>query len=186
MPTADVGSIPQRIERLLDAIADCGDATVVSYAEDLVAAVVGLYGEALSRAVTLLDADHLRRLADDDLVGQLLLLHDLHPDDTETRIQRALDKVRPYLGSHAGGIEYLGVDGDGVVHLRLQGSCDSCPSSTATVQNAVEGAVLAAAPEISRIEVAGVAPPPPPGGLLQIRPRKPEFDDCPVPVGSGR
>ena len=41
------------------------------------------------------------------------MLHDLHPLDVDTRIQRALDKVRPYLGSHAGGVTYLGVTGEG-------------------------------------------------------------------------
>ena len=48
------------------------------------------------------------RLLADPLVESLLLLHDLHPLDVDTRIQRALDRVRPYLGSHAGGVEYLG------------------------------------------------------------------------------
>ena len=56
----------------------------------------------------------VRALADDVVVGSLLVLHDLHPDDVDTRIQAALDRVRPYLGSHAGGIDYLGVDEEGV------------------------------------------------------------------------
>ena len=51
----------------------------------------------------------LDRLVADPLVESLLLLHGLHPLDVDTRIQRALDNVRPYLGSHAGGVEYLGV-----------------------------------------------------------------------------
>src|SRR3712207_5798574 len=49
---------------------------------------------------------------------------DLHPLDADARIQRALDRVRPYLGSKAGGVEYLGVDDNGVVRLRLEGSCN--------------------------------------------------------------
>ena len=64
--------------------------------------------------------------------------------------------VRPYLGSHAGGIDYLGLDDDGVVHLRLQGSCDGCPGSTATVRLTVENAVLDAAPEAVAVDVAGM------------------------------
>ena len=81
------------------------------------------------------------RLLADPLVESLLLLHDLHPLDVDTRIQRALDRVRPYLGSHAAGVEYLGVGPDGVARLRLEGSCHGCPSSTVTVRLAIEGAV---------------------------------------------
>jgi Fe-S cluster biogenesis protein NfuA len=174
--------VPGRIDALLDEIGRVAEPKVVEYAEDLVAAVVTLYGEGLSRVVEMLDEEHVRRLADDEIVKNLLLLHGLHPDDTDTRIQAALDHVRPYLGSHAGGIEFLGVDTEGVAQLRLQGSCDSCPSSTATVEGAIERAVLEAAPEVAAIHVEGMVAPAPPGGLLQIQTRRPEYDDCPVPV----
>jgi Fe-S cluster biogenesis protein NfuA len=113
----------------------------------------------------------LARLADDPLVESLLLLHGLHPLDVDARIQRALDRVRPYLGSHAGGVEYLGVF-DGVARLRLEGSCHGCPSSTVTVQLAITGAVQDAAPEVAEVVVEGMttAPPAEPK-LLQIGPR---------------
>ncbi|MCA1654959.1 MAG: NifU family protein [Pseudonocardiaceae bacterium] len=87
----------------------------------------------------------------------------------DARIQRALDRVRPYLGSHAGGVEFLGVDEEGVAQLRLEGSCDGCASSTLTVKMAIEGAVQDAAPELTGIEVAGVAEPEPAAApLLQV------------------
>ena len=72
-----------------------------------------LYGAGLERVAGApsTPTDHgSRRLADDELVGNLLVLHDLHPDDVDTRVQRALDQVRPYLGSHAGGVSLSGVD----------------------------------------------------------------------------
>jgi Fe-S cluster biogenesis protein NfuA len=74
--------------------------------------------------------------------------------------------VRPFLGSHAGGVRYMGIDRDGIAQLELEGSCDGCPSSTLTVQNAIETAIRQAAPEIAGIEVAGV---PAQNGLLQVR-----------------
>ena len=134
---------------------------VTERAEELVELLVDLYGTGLQRFVGLLveepdGPDVLRRLASDDLVGSLLMLHDLHPDDTETRVLAALDKVRPYLGSHAGGVTYLGIDEEGAVQLRLEGSCDGCPSSLVTVKMAIEGAINEAAPEIVRVEVEGV------------------------------
>ena len=55
----------------------------------------------------------------DDLVASLLLVHGLHPHDVDRRIEDALDSVRPYLGSHGGDVNLLGVDGD-VVRLRVR------------------------------------------------------------------
>lgn len=178
MDGIDVPELPGRIEALLDQLAAAGDPKVAEAGEELVASVLRLYGEGLTRIVaalgTLPDGDAaVRRIAGDELVAHLLLLHDLHPDDVDTRIQDALDRVRPFLGTHAGGVEYAGLDADGVAHLRLEGSCDGCAGSAATVQNAIERAVLNAAPEVVRVEVAGVVAPAAPQ-LLQIGIRCPD------------
>jgi Fe-S cluster biogenesis protein NfuA len=159
-------------------------------AEELVHLLVEMYGEGLGRIMAALEPAQVLRLADDDLVESLLLLHDLHPLDVDARIQKALDKVRPYLGSHAGGVEYLGVDEEGVAQLRLEGSCDGCASSTLTVKMAIEGAIQEAAPELTGIEVAGVAEPepaatpllqvgmgPPPGWVDAVPPPQPAAPD---------
>jgi Fe-S cluster biogenesis protein NfuA/nitrite reductase/ring-hydroxylating ferredoxin subunit len=151
-------------------------------AEELVRLLVEMYGEGLARIVAELDADQLTRIAGDDVVESLLLLHDLHPLDVDSRVQRALDRVRPYLGSHAGGVEYLGVE-DGVAHLRLQGSCDGCASSTLTVRMAIEGAIQQAAPELAGIEVAGVVEPAAP--LLQVGMGPPPGWHAPAPAADG-
>lgn len=172
----------ERIERLLADLRTELDPPAFAAVEDLVACVVELYGAGLARILPLVP-DAVDRLIADPLVESLLLLHDLHPLDVDRRIERALDGVRPYLGSHAGGVEYLGVDDAGVAHLRLQGSCDGCASSTRTVQLAIEGAIEAAAPEVTAIDVEGVAEPslqP----LLQIGLRPPGTDTRP-PVGNG-
>ena len=154
-----------RIEQLLDEFRSATRPEVADRAEELVALLVELYGSGLQRIAGILAGEPggeavLRRLAADDLVASLLVLHDVHPDDTETRVLAALDQVRPYLGSHAGGVEYLGVDDDPengpVVRLRLQGSCDGCPSSLVTVKTAIEKAIEEAAPEVVRVEVEGV------------------------------
>jgi Fe-S cluster biogenesis protein NfuA len=145
-----------RIEQLLAAIED--DPRAV----EAVAAVVELYGDALQRVVAF---DPPRELLEDELVSQLLLVHDLHPEPVEERVARALEEVRPYLGSHGGDVELLGVS-DGVAHLRLQGTCNGCPSSTATLRHAIEEAIARAAPELDGVEAEGVAEPEP--QLLQI------------------
>ena len=148
----------QRIEGLLGALATHGP-VAQQRAEDLVALVTNLYGAGLERLLQVLsdsgrlDQQVLDALADDELVAGLLLVHGLHPYDVETRVARALHSVRPYLGSHGGDIELLRVDADGTVRLRMLGSCDGCPSSSVTLQLAVEDAIQAAAPEITSIEV---------------------------------
>jgi Fe-S cluster biogenesis protein NfuA len=106
----------------------------------------------------------LEQFAADDLVASLLILHGLHPLDTSARIERALASVRPFLASHGGDVELLGVDEAGRVRLRLAGSCHGCPSSRVTMQTAVERAIAERAPEVTAIEVDGVAEEPPPGG----------------------
>jgi Fe-S cluster biogenesis protein NfuA len=166
---AQVGT---RVEELLARLRTSAGETVAATAEELVGLLVGLYGDGLGRIVAVLrdsgdaGARTLARLTEDPLVESLLLLHDLHPLDVGTRIQRALDRVRPYLGSHAGGVEYLGVTG-GVARLRLEGSCHGCPSSTVTVQLAIQGAVEEAAPEVTQVVVEGMTEAPGPA-LLQI------------------
>ena len=128
-------------------------------AEELVRLVADLYGAGLERVLTILheggrlDDDMLAALAADDLVSSLLLVHNLHPYDVQTRVEQALEGVRPYLGSHGGDVELLEVTEDDVVRLRLLGSCDGCASSSVTLKLAVEGAIEAAAPEIVGIEV---------------------------------
>lgn len=147
-----------RIEALVDASAS-GGAIARERAEELVRLVADLYGAGLERMLDLLfdlgrlDDEALAALAGDELVSSLLLVHGLHPYDVTTRVENALESVRPYLGTHGGDVELLEVTGEGVVRLRLLGSCDGCPSSSVTLSLAVEGAVEAAAPEISSIEV---------------------------------
>ena len=80
-------------------------------------------------------------------------MHGLHPYDVPTRVEQALDGVRPYLGSHGGDVELLEVTDEGAVRLRLLGSCDGCPSSSVTLELAVQDAIEAAAPEVTSIEV---------------------------------
>jgi Fe-S cluster biogenesis protein NfuA/nitrite reductase/ring-hydroxylating ferredoxin subunit len=69
------------------------------------------------------------------------------------RVAGALESVRPYLGSHGGDVELLDISADGVVKLRLLGSCQGCPSSAVTLKFAVEDAIAAAAPEVTSILV---------------------------------
>jgi Fe-S cluster biogenesis protein NfuA/nitrite reductase/ring-hydroxylating ferredoxin subunit len=172
MPEApDLRTVGSRIELLLAELRAASDAATADKAEELVRLLMEFYGAGLARVVELADEELLDRLTGDELVASLLVVHDLHPRGTEERVVEALDRVRPYLGSHAGGVDFLGVDDDGVVRLRLEGSCDGCPSSTVTVKLAIERAIEEAAPEVTGVHVEGVAAAKPAGPqLLQIQP----------------
>ena len=89
-------------------------------------------------------------------VESQLILHGLHPLDVDERIEHALDRVRPYLGSHAGGVAYLGVD-DG--RRRPPAAGRQLPRLPVRRRSpcsmTIEEAVLAAAPELHGIEVDG-------------------------------
>src|ERR1700730_9228734 len=152
-----VRQVGARVEELVGILQASGGRAAPA-AEELVRVLLGLYGDGLGHIMAVLQEEGeagaavLDRLLADPLVESLLLLHDLHPLDVDTRIQRALDRVRPYLGSHAGGVHYVGVT-YGVARLRLEGNCDGCPSSAVTVQLAIEGAVQDAAPEVSEVVV---------------------------------
>ena len=159
----------ERIERLLDEIRASASMPAWQRVEELMRLVVDFYGTGLRRLVAIIDDAGpageaiAARMADDELVASVLLIHGLHPDDLRTRVKKALTRVRPYLGSHGGDVEVVAVDEQvGSVRLRMTGSCDGCPSSLITVKLAVEGAIRDAAPEITSIEVEGVTPHPAP------------------------
>lgn len=148
-----------RAERRLGELESLPDPAAREAALGAVQAVLELHGEGLRRILDRLGAAQAGLLAGDDLVGHLLVLHGLHPAPLEERVRAALDGVRPYLGSHGGDVELAGVE-DGVVRLRLRGSCEGCPASAMTLKLAIEDAVLRAAPDVERVEAEGAAPAP--------------------------
>ena len=145
----------ERVEKLVNRLDNGGDPELRATALELVQCVVDLHGAALERMLESVSATPAGEAAldeaiQDDLVASVLLLHGLHPDAMETRVLRALEKVRPYLHTHGGDVELVGID-DGIVRLKLLGSCGSCPSSSVTLKNAVEEALYEAAPDIVEI-----------------------------------
>jgi Fe-S cluster biogenesis protein NfuA/nitrite reductase/ring-hydroxylating ferredoxin subunit len=149
-----------RIDALVGELQQLPDLASRAMVEELLSTVLDLHGEALSRMLDALgergnpQTDRLLHgMADDDLIRGVLLLHGLHPIDLRTRVEDALESVRPYMRSHGGGVELVGISGD-VVRIQLEGHCKGCPSSTVTLKLAVEKAIYEAAPDVVAIEVA--------------------------------
>jgi len=156
------------IEALVARVEALGDPEARACAVAAIQAILELHGAGLERMLDIV-ADSGERseplfsgFVRDDLVSSLLLLHGLHPIPLEDRVRAALESVRPYLQSHGGNVELLGVDDD-VVRLRLQGSCHGCASSAM---------ILERAPDSAGLEVEGVVEEPPaaplPAGFVPL------------------
>jgi Fe-S cluster biogenesis protein NfuA/nitrite reductase/ring-hydroxylating ferredoxin subunit len=166
-----------RVEGLLEELEGLPDLGARQTATAVVEALLDLYGEGLERVVDVVaehdsDGTMAGALSRDELVSHLLLLHGLHPVPVEERVRGALEGVRPYLESHGGNVELLGVD-EGVVRLRLEGSCSGCPSSAMTLKLAIEKAIHEAAPDVAEVMADGAAAEPERPQLLQIEVARP-------------
>jgi Fe-S cluster biogenesis protein NfuA len=166
-----------RVEGLLEQVEGLPDPTAREIATSVVQTLLDLYGEGLARIVEVLaendDGTLAGALSEDALVSHLLLLHGLHPVPLQERVREALESVLPYLQSHGGNAELLGVE-DGIVRLRLEGSCAGCPSSAMTLKLAIEQAIFKVAPEVEEVRAEDAAPPAASAsGLLQLEVVKP-------------
>lgn len=158
---AEPEELLERVQRLSDRVERLEDGQAREAAQELVAAVLEMHGAGLAKIGEVLDEagaageEAKRKLVADEVVASLLLIHDLYPVPLEQRALEALEEVKPYMDSHGGGVELLGVV-DGVVRLRLQGSCDGCPASASTLELAIKEALEKAAPDMVGLEVEGV------------------------------
>ena len=144
----------RRVEEILDRLAESGDPAAAAAAEELVRSLMDFYGAGLARVLHLLSGasgasgEAAARLLGDDLVASLLVLHDLHPEDRDTRIARALDGVREHP------LEVVGFDEEsGTLTVRAQeaGGC-GCGSGSGA-REAAEAALACFAPEVRAVDV---------------------------------
>ena len=65
---------------------------------------------------------------------------------------KALDSIRPGLQADGGDVEFVRVDANNVVHIKLIGACGGCPMSTITLKQGIERIVKMQVPEITSVE----------------------------------
>jgi len=153
-PTAQEES--GRIQQLLDEIRELATAPAWERVEELVQRLMGLQAEGLSRLLSHARAGAAgfdERIAGDDLVSSLLLLHGLHPRPARERILRALEELRPQLAARGARAELVDLDGE-AVRIRVLGSAPA---------DAIRRAVEDAAPELIRVVVEDA------GALVSLR-----------------
>jgi len=150
----------ERVQALSAELEAVTDPATRARAEELVGAVIEMYGAGLERVFATLDeagepgAAIRAQLAEDGIVASLMLVHGLYPVALADRVASALDSVRPYMESHGGDVELLGID-QGVARIRLEGSCEGCPASASTLELAIKRALEEAAPDLEGLVVEG-------------------------------
>lgn len=153
-----------RIEELVHRAESIDDPKIRTIAVDLLRAVLNFHAAGLERILDLAAVsdsagkDLIQRLAADDLVSSVLLLHGIHPDDLETRVHRAVDKLQGVFGSQGGGVSLVAIESD-TVRLRFE---TARAWSGAPVKASIEAAIYQAAPEIASVIVDGFQNPPEP------------------------
>jgi Fe-S cluster biogenesis protein NfuA len=132
------------LERLLGQI-EQGVGPGSELALEAVATLTAIYGEALARIIDAVP-EATADLAADELLGHLLILHGLSPVPVRERIAAALRQVQP----QGGDVRLAGLDG-GVA--RVQVATHGCSSAAAPLRDAITEVILAAAPELTAVEV---------------------------------
>lgn len=143
-----------------------------------------LHRQALERLLELGGPGLADRALQDPVARTLLQMYDLPERDERAQVESALESVYPYFHSHGGKLEVLGVE-NGVVRVRLSGSCEGCPGTETTLKRVVEEALREGFPGFTEL----VAEDPPPekterkGELVGLG-RKPKRRPRWVSVGS--
>lgn len=133
-------------------------------AKELVQLLMDLHGAGLERILEIIfeAGDEGQRiigkLGRDPLAGSLLLLYSLHPDDVETRVQTAVERIRPRLRKLSCTVDAVEVR-DGAVQMSLTASGHGCGSSAAEVRSIVEEVMYELAPDLVSLQIAGLDQP---------------------------
>lgn len=157
----DTNATVGQIEAALDELG-AADPSLRARVEELIRLLMQLYGAGLTRALEIVGRESAERLAEDKLVGSLLLLHGLHPVDASTRIAEALRRVQRRLDGHNLRLEEL-TDGRARVRVILNGG-----RPPATLASAIEHAIAETAPDVASVEIEGLPEAQP--ALVQIAP----------------
>jgi hypothetical protein len=157
----EVDATVERIESLVEQLGQA-DPQLRQWAEEAIRLLMQLYEAGLARAVEILGRENAVRLAEDRVVGSLLLLHGLHPVEPSERIENALRSLELGLDGHRLHVSSIA---GGVARIRLEPSGGAV---SATLAARIQRAVAESAPDIAEVEIEGWQQPS--SGLVQIAP----------------
>lgn len=72
-------------------------------------------------------------------------------NDIELRIKAIIDKVRPFLISDGGNLEFIKYE-DNIVYVKLTGACQDCPMLDVTLKDGIEELIINEIPEVKEVE----------------------------------
>ena len=151
----------KRIGGLVQEMESIADPVVRAVAKDLVQSLMELHGAALEKILETVAASGepgmaiIDRLGRDTLVSSVLILYGLHPEEVETRVVNAVDRVQPQLRKQGCEVELLSVNG-GAIRLRVEMGTHTCGSTAKTVLATLEGAMYDAAPDLVSLVIEGL------------------------------
>jgi Fe-S cluster biogenesis protein NfuA len=150
----------ERIGGLVQEIESIADPAVRAATKNLVQSLMDLHGAALEKALDIVaeaggpGMSIIDQLGRDSLVSSVLILYGLHPEDIETRVAKAVDRVRPQLRKQGCEVELLSVT-EGAIRLRVETGSHTCGSTAKAVQATLEGAMFDAAPDMTSLVIGG-------------------------------
>jgi Fe-S cluster biogenesis protein NfuA len=97
-------------------------------------------------------------LGRDTITSSLLLLYSLHPDDLKTRVNKAMERIRPRLRKLSCSADVVHHD-EGVVQIRVTTGGHGCGFSTKDVRAIIEEGVYELAPDVASLEILGLEEP---------------------------
>jgi Fe-S cluster biogenesis protein NfuA len=160
---ADFQRRMQQVEALVLELEQASDPRLRERAQSLVRALLDLHKAGLVRILEAIGrtadaAPIVDELAADDLVANILLLHDLHPIPLGVRVDRAIDAVRTRAAKHGADVAIV-ENGDGRAVVRIAAG-SGCGSSVDAIRHMVEEALYKDAPDLAHLEFqAGDLPP---------------------------
>lgn len=72
-------------------------------------------------------------------------------DDVRSRVVKVIEQIRPAVQSDGGDLEFVNMNPEGIVEVRLHGACVGCPSSTATLKLGIERYLVEEVPEVKGV-----------------------------------
>jgi Fe-S cluster biogenesis protein NfuA len=151
----------QRIGGLVQEIEAIADPAVRAATKGLVQSLMDLHGAALEKTLDIIfeagepGKEMIDRLGRDSLVSSVLILYGLHPEDLETRVVKAVDRIRPQLRKQGCEVELLSVN-EVAIRLRVETGSHTCGSTAKTVQGTLESAIYDAAPDLASLVIEGL------------------------------
>jgi Fe-S cluster biogenesis protein NfuA len=151
----------QRISGLVNELDAIVDPAARSAAKQLMQLLMELHGTALERMLELTFASGelgkrlIDELGQDSLVSSLLVLYGLHPEDLETRVARAVERLKPSLRKQGAELEIISMN-NSVIRLKAAVNGHACGSTTQALKATVEEGIYEAAPDASEIVIEGL------------------------------